>query len=199
VDIEQNPALLHYSTRCEEILNKPLPLKPGTRNELQPKCLTLQDDSKTCWVAFHDELQRKVSTNELTGAARLFAKKGADLALRVAANLAFFHDPDVSELPLHWVKSGIALVRHSIMSWQLAEAALAGKQQQDESTLSDPAQKIFDWIRSAIPTGTFKRADILQKGPKQYRSKQVVEPALKELCAHGLVEQLHENAYKLKP
>jgi hypothetical protein len=57
LDLYQHDTMKRYFARLLEILEAPLPLAEGTRNELSPRRLCLTPDAKRLWVRFHDHVQ----------------------------------------------------------------------------------------------------------------------------------------------
>ncbi|MDE2407340.1 MAG: DUF3987 domain-containing protein, partial [Xanthomonadaceae bacterium] len=56
-DLSRDPALARYWSRMRDLLTAPLPLREGSRNELEPRALPLAPDAKALWVGVHNAIE----------------------------------------------------------------------------------------------------------------------------------------------
>ena len=57
VDLNKSAALKKFNQVIGKILSLPLPIKPGTINELEPEIIGLTDEAMERWVVFHDSVE----------------------------------------------------------------------------------------------------------------------------------------------
>ena len=72
---ETEQHIKRYGARLLSILERPLPLREGTRNELEPRRLTLSDGSRRAWIEYSKGIEREIRPNGELEAIRGLANK----------------------------------------------------------------------------------------------------------------------------
>jgi hypothetical protein len=108
------PALTAFNERLTEILNLPAPIDDD--GALTPAMLTLAQDAKAAWVAFHNAIESELPTGGELHEVRDVASKTADNAARLAA---LFHTFSGSIGPID-IKAMESAAR--VTRWHLYEA-----------------------------------------------------------------------------
>ena len=106
------PALKRYNARMLEILQTPLPLAEGKRNELQPRCLAMSAHAINVWRNYADHLEGQLGPNGEMDAIRGLANKLPEHAARLAGVLALVENINASSITADHMRSGIALADH---------------------------------------------------------------------------------------
>lgn len=181
-------ALKAYHTRLEAILEHPLPLVPGRRNELSPRLLPMSDAARSLWIGFADEIEYHLGSGGQYAAIRSRANKGAEMAARVAATLALFDDIHAGHIDETGMQRGMTVVRHF-----LSEA-----RRMSEQALADHplrlAALVLDWLKAEWKPDAISLPDIYQRGPAQIRDQASARSAVTVLEAHGWLRRLPEGA-----
>lgn len=63
-DPTTDPAMQRYWTTLTTLLNRVYPLRPETRNELQPRCIPLSAKAKAVWVAYADTIETQLAVGQ---------------------------------------------------------------------------------------------------------------------------------------
>ena len=177
-DPAHDVALAHYQARMSEILSIPLPLEEGRRNELKPRIISLSRDAYQLWVAFHDEIEPELQVfGELRDVSG-FASKLAENAVRLAAVIGGFEDPDIAEIDGKTMASGIELAQYYLSETKrLFLAAPATKSLKE-------AQLLLNWLHNKWKLVHIALPEIMARGPNPLRSKTKAEQCLKILEEH---------------
>lgn len=113
---EENPetaqALKRYNARMLEILQTPLPLAEGKRNELQPRHLAMSAHAIDVWRNYADHLESQLGPNGEMDAIRGLANKLPEHAARLAGVLTLVENINASSINADHMRSGIALADH---------------------------------------------------------------------------------------
>ena len=73
-----------------------MPLKDGTRNELEPRPLPLSPEARKLWIEFADSVERQLGPSGDLQPISGFAAKLPEHAARIAGVLSMFENPDAS-------------------------------------------------------------------------------------------------------
>ena len=106
---ECDVAKKRYDARLLSILEAPLPLAEGQRNELVPRRLPLSADARGVWIAFADHVEKLIAPDGDFESIRGFANKLAEHAARVAAVITLVDDLKAPEVPREFMWAGIDL------------------------------------------------------------------------------------------
>jgi Protein of unknown function (DUF3987) len=104
---ESDGKIKRYGARLLSILETPLPLAPGKRNELTPPTLRLSPRARRLLIQFGDHAERNLAEGGLFAPIRPLASKLAQHATRIAAVLAL-----VDGLHARCAEAGIRLAEH---------------------------------------------------------------------------------------
>lgn len=168
-DLAADPALSRYWSRMRDLLTAEPILRHGTRNELEPRALSLAPDAKAYWIEVANAIERDMS-GDFAG-VRAWASKGAAQVLRIAGVLTLVEEPDAGVIQLATVERGAMLALY-----HLGEAArIVG-------TASVPAkvrraELLLEWCQSTGRGFLYSR-DALNKGPNAIRTNEAFTEAV---------------------
>jgi len=183
VDMSQHAAMRRYSGRMLDILETPLPLAEGKRNELAPPRLRPASDAKALWVRFHDFLESHLGDGGDFAPVRAFASKAAEHVARLAGILTLVDDIHAREIPLDKMAAGIELVKH-----YLSEALRlhhAGATDPD----IDLAERLLVWLREQSRPHVWLTL-IYQRGPSAIRDAKTGKRIVRILEDHHWLESI---------
>lgn len=176
---ETQAALSEYTNKLKGILNKPLPLKEDSRNELEPKTLHLSLEAKDIWIEYDRAIEKERAPNAYFSTIAGLANKLPEHAARLAGVLALYEDIETYEIKEIHMEAGIELVQY------YAQEAIRLK----DVNLIDKdlfnAQKLLDWIKEK----GFKNVpltDVYQLAPvRELRTAKQARNVMKILEKHG--------------
>ena len=185
------------------ILRQPLPLIEGTKNELKPPALALDEEARKVWIAFYNTVEQEQRPGGTLENVRDWASKACEHAGRIAAVLTLFEDPDAVVIPAERMADAIQLTKYYLSEFQrIVSTALS----LDEAT--DEAQSLLTWLRDKWPHSHVSPSDIGQYGPRPVRPGDIARRAIGKLVANGwlvpeqgLVEiggKRRNEAYRIK-
>lgn len=175
-DLSRDPALARYWSRMRDLLTAPLPLREGSRNELEPRALPLAPDAKALWVGVHNAIEADMAGE--FASVRAWASKAASQVARIAGVLTLVEEPDATAIRAETVGRAALLAMY-----HLREAArIAG-------TASVPAkvkhaEALLTWCRETGRTLLHSR-DALRNGPNCIRTNEAFTAAVEALEAAG--------------
>jgi putative DNA primase/helicase len=170
------PRLTTFQKRITEILERPVPMDDS--GHLTPKMLMLDAQAKDRWIAFNNDVERRIARGGELYEVRDLASKAADNAARLAALFHVYAHDTAGDIGENAMSSACVIV-----GWYLSEAArFLG-----EVALPDEVKDVVmlnDWLldrcrQSAV--SEVAKTDILKLGPRRLRKKASLESALKEL------------------
>jgi hypothetical protein len=178
VNIYELPEVKRYEARLRKLLRRSLPIKPGTRNELDPGVLTPTKLAAKCWVKFHDAVDRASGPGGELKSIYSFAAKAPEHALRLAAVLAAVGNPACKWIRIKVMKNAIALVRYHIREALRLYGVGAG------DPLLTKAELTLAWLRTRkerrIPLSL-----VYQCGPTPVRDAAMARSIMKTLVGHS--------------
>ncbi len=182
-DPAQDPAVTRYWKTLATLLTRPYPLRPETRNELQPRCIPLASAAKAAWIQYADTIETQLGDGGVLEPVRGLANKAAEHAARLAGVLAVIENPDCAEISLVQVRAGIGL-----MDYYLTEALRV-----QSVGIGDPvlrlAEQVLTWMHDAGHTHVYP-AVVYQRGPYSVRDAETARRVLAILEKHRwLVKQ----------
>jgi hypothetical protein len=89
---ESETAMRRYGACLLEILERPMPLAPGARNELHPRTLPLAPGARKTWIRFADHVESRLVAGGELDPIRGLANKLPEHAARFAAVLTLVRD-----------------------------------------------------------------------------------------------------------
>jgi len=171
-------ALTVYEDAILALLRRPLPIKPGTKNELEPRILRLSDDARSSWIEFSDSNEREVGPDGSLVAIKPFAAKAAEHAARIAAVITVVGDPDATTITADTMEASIAILNYYLDEW----LRLTAIHREDEAL--DLAEQALDWLQAKGFT-TLRLRDLYSSGPNHLRSAKKARLAVRKLQDHG--------------
>ena len=175
-DLSRDPALARYWSRMRDLLTAPLPLREGSRNELEPRALTLAPDAKALWINVANAIESDMGGD--FASVQAWANKAASQVARIAGVLTLVEEPGATAIRVGTVERAARLAMY-----HLREAArVAG-------TASVPAkvkhaEALLAWCRETGRTLLYS-SDALRNGPNCIRSIDAFRAAVDVLEAAG--------------
>lgn len=184
-DASQDPAIRRYWDVLKALLERPYPLREGTRNELMPRLLPLADPAKAAWIQYCDAIEAQLGSGQPLEPIRGFANKAAEHAARIAGVLAVIENQAATVIELPQVQAGIAL-----MDYYLTEMLRI-----QETGAVDPdirlAERLLDWARGY--EAIYPRL-ICQYGPNAIREAETAKRLCRLLENHGWLTKIEGGA-----
>ena len=183
-DPTTDPAMQRYWSTLATLLNRVYPLRPETRNELQPRCIPLSAKAKAVWVAYADTIETQLAVGQPLETVRGFASKSAEHAARIAGVLALIQDVNAPEIGAVEIESAIALMDYYLTEVLRLQAA----------GIADPdlqlAEKLRVWCsgRSVVHL-----REIYRFGPAGIRDADTVRKMVSILVKHGWLVKLPDG------
>jgi hypothetical protein len=176
---DSDTALKRYGARLLEILERPLPLAPGTRNELAPRTLPLSSEAESLSTAFHDHVERRLGTGgELEPVCGL-ANKIPEHATRIAAVLTLVDNIEAGEVASAEMEAGILLAQY-----YAAEAMRLFGASRVSGELRE-AQQLLEWLQAGWREPLVSLPAVYQYGPNSIREATSARRAVNTLADHG--------------
>lgn len=180
-------ALHQFGKAVEKLLAQKATLVEGKRNELKPPVLTLSGEAKGYWIEFYNHVEAQSGPTGAYMEIRAFASKAAEHAMRIAGVLSVFNDPNTKH-----IDGGTMLNATKLMNWYVGEY-LRLFQSSKISPIFIKAQTLYDWMTRQPEKEIFFQ-HICQFGPRSCgRDKATIEPLLKKLLEHGLIEEIRHK------
>jgi hypothetical protein len=185
-DVYGHPAMKRYFARLLDILEAPLPLAEGTRNELAPRRITLAPDAKRLWIQFHDHIQGLMRPEQPLAPIQGLAAKAAEHVARLAGILTLVDDLHAGGISKAHIEAGIELVQ-----FYLNEALRLFN-----SSAINPdlllAKKLLTWAQTR-GRPLYLRA-IYREGPNAIRDKATAHRIVGILENHGWIRRIPGGA-----
>lgn len=124
VNYDHELELRKFHDRLRDLLNEPLKLRAGSRNELDPVVLTFAPNAANALVCFYDdEIEKKLAPDGDLDSIKELANKMTEHACRLAAILHTFENPAaISEEAARIISRETALDAIKIARFYLGEA-----------------------------------------------------------------------------
>jgi hypothetical protein len=178
VSPEADKAASVYVEYVNRLLRRPMPLKEGTRNELQPRPVPLSPEARQLWIEFADDVERKLGPLGDLQPISGFAAKLAEHAARIAGVLAMFENPDAANVDAAALQNGITLSRH----YAAAALRLHGQSRLNDDLAK--AKMLLEWARLNSDRGLVSLPDIVQTGPNRIRETPTARKLAEILVQH---------------
>ena len=181
---EHDVAARAYVDQVNRLFRRPMPLKEGSRNELQPRRLPLSQEARRMWIEFADSVERQLGPQGDLAAISGFAAKLPEHAARIACVLSMFERPDAVEIDAGAMSNGIALSKH------YAEGALRLHGQSRLNADLIDADLLLQWARIKADRGLISLPDIVQTGPNRIRETATARRLVGILEQHRHLERV---------
>lgn len=175
-DLSRDPALARYWSRMRDLLTDPPMLREGSRNELEPRALSLASDAKALWVDVANAIEADMGGE--FASVQAWASKAASQVARIAGVLTLVEEPGAGVIRRDAVDRAARLAMY-----YLREAARV------VGTASVPAkvrhaEALLDWCRDTGRTLLYS-SDAQRCGPNCIRTNDTFTAAVETLEAAG--------------
>ncbi len=168
-----------FQARLSAAMSLPLPLRPGTRNELMPRRLRLSAEARDEWIAFSDHVERLLGPGGELEPISGFAAKMPEHSARLAAVIAWWRDHRVTEIDADAIAGAIELVQHYAQEHlRLQHASVVPPDIAD-------AQRLLEWLIERWTEPYVSIRDICRFGPNSVRVARRARMLVKILEDHG--------------
>ncbi len=185
------PALRRYGARLLDILEKPAPLLPGSRNALDPRRLAFDATAASAWGRLADEIERKLATCGAYEPIRGFANKLAEHVARIAGVLTIIDDIDARTI------GADALGRAAAIGDYYASEALRLFEAGHVAREVREAEKLLDWLMTSWAEPKIGLVAIYQKGPNSIRDAAAAKRAVGVLESHDWLTRLEGGGHRV--
>jgi len=189
-DPQERAILDAFNQRVLELLRLPLPLREGTRNELEPREIGFTEEGRQIWIEFYKETENGLANQYES--IRPFASKAAEHAARLAAILSLWENPDAKFISAERAREGVALAKYYIY-----EALRMAEEKPDPATRL--AQQVYDWLCQGWEEEFISPADICRRGPSKARTGAKAREVILLLQTNGLLEFVGKVEIRGKP
>jgi hypothetical protein len=180
-----------YGSRLLNILEKPLPLAPGTRNELTPRALPLDWEATQQWIKFADHVELRLGHGGELAPVKGFGSKLAEHATRLAAVLCLIDNIEAEVIDVVHMEAGIVLAEH-----YAAEALRLDEEVRISAQLMK-ANELLNWLQDEWEEENVSLPDVYQRGPYAIRDRNTAHALVRILEAHGWLIKLLNGAVVL--
>lgn len=179
-NVANDPAIIRFWERQKAILAKKLPVndQPGPQNELCPKQLSLSDEAKKTWIAFHNEVELALGPEKRYEPIKRFANKAAEHALRLAGIMSLFDNLDAVQIEEGYIQRAITLTKYYLEENLRIQGYLSIN---PELAL---AQKTLNWCWEKGKE-VVSLSELYQKGPVKIRQATKARMIMSILVEHG--------------
>lgn len=179
-NVANDPAIIRFWERQKAILAKKLPVNdpPAPQNELCPKQLSLSDEAKKTWIAFHNEVELALGPGKRYEPIKRFANKAAEHVLRLAGIMSLFDNLDVAQIEEETIRKTITLTKYYLEETLRIQGYLSIN---PELAL---AQKTLNWCWEKGKE-VVSLSELYQKGPIEIRQAKKARMIMSILEEHG--------------
>ena len=189
-NLREDPAMIQYRARLTTLLQEPLPIAEGQRNELAPRALKLAPDAVTVWRGVHDAIEAQLKPGGRYATVRPWASKAPEQCLRIAGVLTLIEGTDASVIEAGTIERAAELTL-----WHLNEAArLAGTAELSPEVRD--AEALLEWCHATGRTGQkmLHSGAALRLGPARVREAETFRHAMVELERAGWANKIEGGA-----
>jgi Protein of unknown function (DUF3987) len=181
-------AIEKYGNHLLNILERPLPLMTGSRNQLEPRALLLSSDARQLWIDFYNYVEQQIAFGGELEPIRGLANKLPEHAARMASVLAMIHDIEASEVGCAEMKAGIELAEHfAIEALRLFNASRV-----DADLLL--AQRLLNWVLCSWNEPAISLPDIYQRSLNAIGDQATARKMVAILEDHGWLVKIPAGA-----
>ena len=187
-NLTETPELKEYFNRIKEVLSAPFNVGMG-RNELIPEQITLDQQAKQLWVAFHDQIESQLSQSGSLSSIRGFGNKAPEHVARIAAALAWVNDPEIRrirKIRMEYMQNSI-----SIMQYYLSEALRLFNVGDIDPDLM-LADELHGWLQSKNKKEV-SLVEVYRSGPNAFREAKMARKVMRILGEHRYAVPLEEG------
>jgi hypothetical protein len=177
-----------YGGRLLNILQKPLLLGFGKRNELAPRSLPLDWEATQQWIHFSDHVELRLGQGGELAPVKGFGNKLAEHAARLAAVLGLIDNIEAEVIDAAHMEAGIVLAEY-----YAAEALRLGEAVRISAQLMK-ADELLDWLQDGWQEENISLPDIYQRGPYAIRDRNTAHALVKILEEHGWLIRVLQGA-----
>lgn len=188
---ETESGLRRYEGALRELLEKPMPVAPGSANVLEPRSLSFDAQAKSSWLRLCDAIETKLGPGGDYEPIRGFANKLAEHIARLAGVLALVDNPEALEIDAGALASAVELGDY------FASEALRLFEVGSVSPEVMQAEKALAWLQ-ATAQEAFGLAALYQGGPNCLRDAATARKALETLERNYWVTRLEGNRHVIE-
>lgn len=185
-DLSTDAAMRRYWKRVGEFLNAKPTLRPQSRNELDPRTLSLSPEAKRRWIDVHNVIETDMADAGEFASIRAWASKAPAQVLRIAGVLTLIERPDAGVIGIDHVDRAAVLVNH-----YLTEAVRIVGTNSVPKSVRD-AESLLAWCHENKHQYLYS-ALALQLGPGCVRSKTNFDDAIAALERCYLVDPVRDG------
>lgn len=177
-DLSSDPGMVRYWSRMRALLEREPTVRHGTRNQLEPRDLTLTPEAKAYWTQVQDAIEADMGERGDFASARAWASKAGAQVLRIAGVLTLVEDPDAGVIHRPTIENAATLALYHL-----------GEAVRIVGTSAVPAEvkhaeALLAWCHETRHTLLHSR-EALRLGPNCIRTRQVFDAAMQELERSG--------------
>lgn len=196
----EDPRLGAFHRRCRQILNQPLPLREGSRNEVQPPALTLSREAWAVWQGLAQSFEDGCKPEGMYLPVRAAALKMAENVARIAAILTVFEEPEAASARGGTISGEVMAAAASIGLFYLKEALrLTGHSVLDPETRA--LSELAAWLVEKIGAEQFVTPSLIQRrAPAHLRTDAATtQRRVRKLVEFGALEYVGRAEMDCKP
>lgn len=168
-----------YNSHIENILSQPLSLAEKKKNELELPNIGLTPQALGDWVLFHDEAEIGMAKDGKYSSIRNLANKIPEHAMRLAAVIALYNNPQAREINQECLRGGIILARYYLSeALRLQGAGYISSEIQT-------AHELLNWLQTKWDNTYVSLPDIYQRSTTKLREKAAANKSVGILEDHG--------------
>lgn len=189
-DPANDARLAAFHRQCHRLLNAPLPLRDGARNEVDPPSIGPTNEAWRVWQAFAQSAEDGCKPGGPWVPVRSAALKMAENVARIAGIMALFQDPDVVRRePDEGISGDTMAAACAIGTFYLTEALrLTGHAILDPETRAQ--NELAEWLTKEGKPGDLTAPSIIQKmAPNHLRTDAAtIRRRIEALVGFGALE-----------
>ncbi len=177
-----------YHERLAAFVKRPVPTKDGTRNELEPRRLTLSSDAIEMWKGLYDFIEGRLSQDGDFSTIPGLANKAAEHAARFAGVLTLWGSAEATQITSTDMANGAVLIQHYLAeSLRLRDTAAV-----------DPhlrlAKRVLDWLQTRWDEPAIYLAAVYNDCPiREVRNSKKARGIITTLEEHGWLTRLNHE------
>ena len=185
-DPQSDVVLSRFSARIGEMLRADLPLREGTKNELEPPVLKLEPLAHERLISFYNATEVSLGAGGEFERIRAFASKAAEHAARLAGVLTVYAGNETvsDEIMGHAISLAWYYLREAL---RLSDAAIISSETGD-------AELLRKWLLESWTEPFISATDAAQHGPNRLRETRKLRTLLRVLESHGWLHPVEGGA-----